>query len=266
MSLALVHCKRKLFRFLVCALTQLAVLTAATRVRGEPSTVDPSPTQATADQATAEPVRARTEDVRIAPLIGFGLPNLFNFGGLLKITPYLGMGINVGFIPTIRLTYYGQARVSYHEVDVYGRVFPFGGGFFLGSGFGYETAGATFTGNLNTSGYAHLLPPGTTLPNPFLYSSRANVGTWMLNPQVGYLYTSEVGFTIGFDIGVQIPISATRVNFQTQFTLPANISQPIADQVRTQLIDPTDTEVRNTLHSLGRTPIPTVNLRLGWFL
>ncbi len=204
--------------------------------------------------------------IRLGPMVGVGLPNLLSFGGLLKLTRYLGGGLNIGLIPTVRIKYYGQATLLYQEYDIFGRIFPFGGGFFLGAGVGYETVKGTMSDTMDTSSFTSLLPQGLSIPNPLTYQSTGTVKTMVLTPQIGYFYTTGIGFSLGIDIGAQVPIAPSQINFKSQLTLPANTPQQLVDQVHSQLLDPNDQKVRNTLQTIGRTPLPTINLRVGWLL
>ena len=209
---------------------------------------------------------AEFDRVRIGPLLGFGLPNLLNFGGLVRFNRYVGAGVNVGFIPTLKISYYGHALISYHEFDIHGRVFPFGGGAFVGVGMGYETARGTFRSSTDISSYLGLLPPGVNLPNPLIYESTAAIRTLILTPQLGYLYMSELGLSIGIDVGLQLPVTASKIDFSSHLGLPAGTPESLATQIRTQLLEPSDAAVRGTLYTIGRTPLPTINIRLGWLL
>ena len=204
--------------------------------------------------------------IRLGPMIGVGLPNLLSFGGLLKVTRYLGGGLNIGLIPTVRVSYYGQATLLYQEYDIYGRIFPFGGGFFLGAGAGYETVKGTMSDKMDTSSFSSVLPPGLSVPNPLVYQSSGTVKTLVLTPQIGYLYTTDIGFSIGVDIGAQVPIAPSQVTFKSQLTLPPGTPQQLVDQVHSQLLEPNNQKVRNTLQTIGRAPLPTINLRVGWLL
>src|SRR5512145_85664 len=130
--------------------------------------------------------------IRLGPMIGTGLPAILNFGALLKVTPYFGAGINVGMIPEIRLSYYGEATLAYREYDIFGRIFPFGGGLFVGVGVGYATAKGSFVDRFDTTPYASQVPPGISVPATLTYSSHGSVRTMVLTPQIGYFYTTQV--------------------------------------------------------------------------
>jgi hypothetical protein len=198
--------------------------------------------------------------------VGVGLPNLLNFGALLKLTRYFGAGLNIGLIPTVKISYYGQAKLAYQEYDIYGHIHPFGGGFFLGAGVGYESVQGTVSNTMDTSPYATLLPPGLVVPNPLTYQSSGTVKTLVLTPQIGYLYTTDIGFTLGIDIGAQVPIAPSQIKFQSQLVLPPTTPQQLVDQIHSQLLDPNDQKVRSTLQTIGRAPLPTFNLRVGWLI
>ena len=203
--------------------------------------------------------------IRLGPMVGVGLPNVLSFGGLLKLTRYLGAGINIGLIPTIRVSYYGDATLMYQEYDVFGRIFPFGGGFFLGAGVGYETVKGTMAKTIDTSTFADpLVMQALGISQMMTYQSAGSVKTMVLTPQIGYFYTTKIGFSIGLDVGAQLPIAPSEIKFSSQMTLPPN--QDVANQIRTQLRDPANQNVYSTLKTVGRTPLPTFNFRIGWLL
>jgi len=202
--------------------------------------------------------------VRLGMTVGVGLPNVFSVTGLFKITPYFGGGVNFGLIPTIRVSYYGEATIRYQEFDVFARVYPFGGGLFLGIGMGYENVRGTLSNTLDTSAFAAWIPPNIQVPNPIAYDSAGSLRSLILTPQIGYLHTTDIGFSFGIDVGAQIPVAPSDVSFNTRLTMPADTPQQVRDQVRSQLVEPNDEKVRDTLETIGRTPIPTVNLRVGW--
>ncbi|HET9958622.1 MAG TPA: hypothetical protein VFQ61_29215 [Polyangiaceae bacterium] len=196
---------------------------------------------------------------RIGPLVGFGLPNLINFGVTLKLTRYFGAGVNFGLIPQVRISYYGEAQVSYQEYDAYARVFPFGGGFFLGSGVGYAHARGSFRKDTDISDYAAQYP-ALNLPRTLSSTSQGSVQSMVLTPQLGYFQIFRGGFCAGADVGLQIPIAKSRTELDTR------VQQSVPEQAIERVVGPGEAEVRDTLKSVARTPIPTFNFRIGWML
>ncbi len=190
---------------------------------------------------------------RIGFLIGTGLPDLLSLGGTIKVTRYFGAGFNLGMIPTVKLSLYGDATISYHEYDLYGRVYPFGNAFFLGAGLGY----AKIVGTL-ANRYA-LTPEESAasgLASPVQIDSRGSVRTLVLTPQLGLLKTFSSGFSIGVNVGAQIPIAPSTVDYATH--VPPGVPE--------QLVTPNDDKVRSTLNTVGRTTLPTFDFKLGWLL
>ena len=68
------------------------------------------------------------------------------------------------------------------------------------------------------------------------------------------------GFTLGLDVGAQIPLAPSKVRFDTK--LPATIPQQVIDAY----VEPNNAKVRNTLDTVGRTILPTLNFRIGWLI
>jgi hypothetical protein len=194
------------------------------------------------------------DQFKIGPVAGIGIPSVISFGGTLKLTRFLGAGINVGLIPKVQLDYYGKATLSYQHYDIYGRLYPFGGGFFLGAGAGYATVDGTMTATYNSP----IAIAG--IPNSATYSGTGTVRTLMLTALIGYFYTTSIGFSIGVDAGAQIPIAPSEIKFASSVK-PDAAAMWVADQKKQA-----DDSVRSTLEKIGRTPLPTLNLRIGWIL
>ncbi|MEI9953471.1 MAG: hypothetical protein WDO74_31945 [Pseudomonadota bacterium] len=249
-----------------------APLPAESSEAAEPKPTESSPPPADAPSAPPKPVShavynpsSKDEDsggllgpIRIGVLVGTGLPEVANFGAQLKLTRFIGLGVNVGLIPTVKIRYYGEAAQAYQEYDAYGHIYPFGGSFFLGAGVGYVKIDGTL---LNRFNLADLQQPG--ISGSVDVTSNASVRTLVLTPQLGFLKIFDVGFAIGFDLGAQIPIASSQVEFNT---VAPGVPPVLADSVRTKYINPNDEKVRRTLNTVGRTPLPTFNFKIGWFL
>jgi hypothetical protein len=202
---------------------------------------------------------------RIGVLVGGGLPDLLTLGGMIKLTRYFGAGVNVGLIPTVKISLYGDATVAFQEYDLYGHIFPFGGAFFMGAGVGYANVHGTIANRytLSTMGtpseYAVAMAEGYRGSPTLEVDSQANVRTLVLTPQIGLLKTFQAGFSIGIDVGAQVPIAPSKVDFAT--TVPPGLPAPVVSSVTSA-----DAKVRSTLTSIGRTVLPTVGVKIGWLL
>jgi hypothetical protein len=174
---------------------------------------------------------------------------------MIKLTRYFGAGLNVGLIPAIKLSLYGDAELSYQEYDIYGRLFPFGGNLFVGAGVGYASIGGTFKSTHDVSAFQSVAP---NLPNPLFVASVGSVRTLVLTPTIGLLHTFGSGFTLGVDLGAQIPIAPSKTRFTTA------VPPSVPPQVVEQYVKPNDKKVQDTLDTVGRTILPTLNLKIGW--
>ena len=211
------------------------------------------------------PEESSSRVIRLGPMVGVGLPGLISIGGMLKLTSYLGFGVNMGFIPSMHISYYGEATLAYQEYDAYARVFPFGGGFFLGAGVGYATIKGTMKSKFDTTAYqAEAALAGIAVPNPLTYQSEGSVKTMIVAPQIGYFYTTDIGFSIGLDVGAQVPIAPSQVTYKSHLTLPAGTPSAVVSGIQSQYVAPNDKKVRDTLDTIGRSPYPTFNIKIGW--
>ena len=200
---------------------------------------------------------------RLGLLAGGGLPDLVSLGGQLKLTRFFGVGVNIGLIPTVKISYYGDATLAYQEYDAYAHLYPFGGAFFLGAGVGYEAVRGTVSSSYDLRPLkvqCAVAALCAQIPDSAPIDSQASVRTLVLTPQIGFLKIFGSGFALGVDIGAQIPIAPSKVDFAT--TVPSYVPQIFRDQY----ITPNDQKVRATLDKIGRTPLPTFNLKIGWFL
>ena len=82
----------------------------------------------------------------------------------------------------------------------------------------------------------------------------------MLTALMGYFYTTSIGFSFGIDAGAQIPIAPSQVKFESDPIpgVPAMVTDPFTK--------PLDASVTESLEKIGRTVLPTINLRIGWIL
>lgn len=197
---------------------------------------------------------------RIGPVVGVGLPALLSFGGMMKLTPYFAAGLDIGIVPEVHFVYYGDATVSYQQADLYAHIHPFGGGFFLGAAVGYANVRGTYEDEFDVSAYASQFPPGFDTRATLPYTSEATVQTLVLIPQLGYFHTFKSGFSFGVDAGLQIPIAPSEISFESR------VDSDIPDAVVERYMQPTDERVRETLERVGRTVLPTFNIRMGWLL
>ena len=239
----------------------------------------PPPTTPDAVQPSATPAQATNDSdsgkndtdglfgpFRLGVLAGGGLPEVLSLGAQIKLTRFFGAGVNVGLIPTVKIAYYGQATLAYQEYDAYAHIYPFGGSFFIGAGAGYATIRGTVATQYSLASYQAACPVPMAcsgIPSSIDVNSEATVRTLVLTPQIGFMHIFGSGFALGIDVGAQVPIAPSKVDFSTVAT---KLPPALQSVVQTQYINPNDEKVRTTLDKIGRTPLPTFGLKIGWFL
>lgn len=166
--------------------------------------------------------------MRIGPMLGAGFPGFMTVGANARIAKLIGVGFNYGYSPEVSVS---SIAISGWNMEGYARIYPFKSPFFVGAGVGAQK----LSGKSSQSG-------GT---------AAGSVATTYVAPTVGFMWTWDFGLAVGFDVGVQIPVSNTR-QYDATF---AGIAVPDS-----QLKDLDD-----TLKKIGTTPIPVLNaLRIGF--
>lgn len=183
------------------------------------------------------------------------MPNLLSVGAQLSIAGYVALGANFGFIPKLRIPLYGEATLNYEEYDAYARIYPFGALFFVGCGVGYDRIEGTLDTTLDTSAFVGRVPGAR---GTLRVQHAASISTFIVTPQIGLFKTFKSGFSVGVDVGAQGPIAPSEIEFET--SVPSWVSPTIIDQV----VTPSEDEVRETLRRVGRSVVPTLNLKIGW--
>ena len=124
--------------------------------------------------------------VRFGPLAGAGiLARPIAIEGFVKIYKLVGLGLEYAFLPKVTLD---SVDVSAYSIGADARLFAFSGSFFLGAGFGYQSATGT---------------------NDLLGSATAT--SLYITPRLGWLVVFDFGLALGLDLGVTIPIGANLV-------------------------------------------------------
>jgi hypothetical protein len=163
--------------------------------------------------------------VRIGAIAGVGFPHLLAIEGMLKLGNVVALGAEYGVLPGTSIA---GIRANLWSVAADARLFPFGGGFFLGVRAGRQHVG------IETS--VTVAPLGSA-------SEALDVDSWFVNPGLGFLWTSRNGFTLGVEAGVQIPLVAA-----TTSTLPLALVP----------------DAQHAAETLGHRWLPTIDLvRIG---
>jgi len=195
-----------------------------------------------AARASGEEAESRPP-VRPGAMIGLvSLPRPIDAEVFVRIVDIFGVGLGYSdfpaFIANPLLELVGaksdstDARLDqFNAFDLDLHVFPFRGRFFVGSSFGRQSLKGAVTENT-------ALGPQT---------ATVDLTTWYATPRVGWIWTFEHGFFLGFALGVQFKLGADKT-----VTVPPSATPDIRNRV-------------DNLADLGSSyPLPSLHLRLGW--
>lgn len=208
--------------------TLLAMALVAVSVRAEPAPLQSvQPSIGFAGEAAAGP---REHHVGVlASFAGATQP----IRGELVFRPasWVSLGFGMGGVPSalgdplLQAGGVKQGQLSSWSADASLLLHPFRGSFFLGASLGHMSLDAQ----------------APTQAGPVSVS----VATQYVSPRLGWLATWDSGFSLGFDVGAQLPLSP-----EVTAVAPAG----------------KQSNVESLARSLAALPLPTVGLRLGWML
>lgn len=183
---------------------------------------------------------------RVGPTVSFTIPHLLNYGIEGTWNKTFGGGITFSdFSQEVE-----DIELGIGHWDVRFRWHPFQGSFFVGAAYGNQTLGAKLTTDLDVS--------GTQVPATF----DINVNTTFLTPHLGWFATWDSGFTLGFELGYQMAMSADADD--TQITL-GGVNTAAAEQSEDYKKNKKDIEDQAEL--IGEKSLPYLALlKLGWML
>jgi hypothetical protein len=175
-----------------------------TTVLAPGSTLSPNPPAR--EQPVSIPPPPGEKPVRVGVLGSVGFPDPFSLEAFVKMRGLVSFGAEGGFLTSVTLP---SVDVSMWSVSADMRVYPFHSAFFLGL----------------RGGYQHLAASTTLVVPPYGSANEAlTMDSGYLNPRLGFLWTLHSGFTVGIDLGVQVPVVRS---FST--TLPEEVALLVRD-------------------------------------
>jgi hypothetical protein len=203
--------------------------TALAELANDPAKAEPSKPAGAAEHVPHDQPRADDRSLDIGVLGGIGFPRPLAIEPVVGLGRTVMIGVEGSALPT---TTVGGVGVRMWGVAGDVRLFPFRGAFFVGLRGGYQ----------QISGDATLTATGIGS-----YTESVEVGTWFVNPRVGFLWVAKP-FAIGLDAGLQVPIATTVSRSSLLFMV-----SPQADA-----------QITTTTNLLGRSVLPTLDLlRVG---
>ena len=190
--------------------------------------------------------------LRVGPTIQIGLPHLVNYGLDLLYKKTWGVGFSTGKYSTSL----SSTNIQLANWDLRGRWHPWNGSFFLGAAYGQQELFGEAKQNLALTANGVSLTVPTTL--------QVDVKTNYLTPHLGWFAVWDSGLTLGFELGLQIPVtSSDSVNVAFSNVSP---SQEASVKASSQYLS-AKKKVDDAAKLLGKQVFPYITLiRLGWLL
>ncbi len=137
--------------------------------------------------------------VRVGPTFAIGFPHVITYGVDVLWEHLLSGGISTG---KTRITAFKPLDASVSSLDVRLRWHPWLGSFFLGVAYGNQTIDASAA----AQDLAVTLPGGVKRKVTASFEADARTTYW--TPHLGWFTVYDFGLTLGFELGLQMPIKA----------------------------------------------------------
>jgi hypothetical protein len=135
----------------------------------------------------------------LGPMVSLGAINALGVGVHARYGEHLGFGMDYQWVPTLT---FGDASAGWSLVTAEARWYPFGGAFWMGGGFAYQSFNAAVVGHMNGA--------DVTL--------RGHLGMPAFKFGLGFM--GHDGFVMGIDLDVNLPLGTSHVSFD-KLTGPA---------------------------------------------
>ena len=157
-----------------------------------PASETPLPSASPASVYTAE---GALGSFRAGPSFGVGVPDGLRLGAFMKWRGLIAAGVAASVLPSTSIPVL-DGKITRASGEVFARLHPFRNAFFLGVAGGYAQTKATLSETVVVYNQTQSL------------ETRALANAFYVAPNVGFQWMLPVGLTIGFDVGVEIPIGA----------------------------------------------------------
>jgi hypothetical protein len=179
--------------------------------------------------------------VRVGPTFGLGAPDGLRFGVFAKWRGLLAAGGAFSYLPDTPVPGI-EASVRRVSGEAFARVHPFHGAFFLGLAGGYAQTKGTMSEERMAFRQVQRV------------DAHAYASTVYLAPHLGFQWMLPMKLTVGFDVGVEIPIVSDAPAFDAAkygLVLPIEGKGSVADATR----------------YVAQSPIPVIHfLEIGYAL
>ncbi len=193
-------------------------------------------------------------ELRIGPSIGLSIPHPYNYGIDAIYKGKFGFGFTTGKYQASQSFEDVEVELQMTHWDVRVRWFPWEKNFFLGLGYGSQTIYVSAAENLefSSNGFSFAVP----------VVGEIEATTTYILPHVGWFLVWDCGFSMGFELGLQVPTgNDLAYNFGFS-TVTASQFEEIKKQKDYKDLE---TEIKDAGDLLAKTILPHITLiKLGW--
>lgn len=174
----------------------------------------------------------------------------------LIFNPMFTLGFNFGGFAYTFATQPNSTPVSILDGNIRARWHPFSGVFFLGLIGGLQRVAGSQSGNYT------ITDPVLGTPVAIPASGGVSILSPHLTPHLGWIFTTNSGFTFGIELGVQVPVRSTS---SVSISIDDPAYTPYVELVQaTQSYKDAQAQIEDTASKIGNIPLPYFVLRWGW--
>jgi hypothetical protein len=160
--------------------------------------------------------------VRTGPTVGFGAPDGVRVGAFAKWQGLLAGGGAFSYLPTMAIPGM-DASVVRVSGEAFARIHPFHGAFFLGVAGGYAQTKGT------------MAQTQVAFRQNQRVETHAYASALYVAPNLGFQWMLPLHITVGFDLGVEIPVVSSGPDFDASkygLVIPIEAKGAVADATR----------------------------------
>ncbi len=173
-----------------------------------------------------------------------------------RFTPKWSMGLGAGGFALNSLKIGNlPVKLSIGAIDARLRWYPWSKSFYMGAALGVQR----FSGQATDS--IPVTVSGTTVNIPT--TVKVDINSLYVTPQLGWLWIWDSGFLLGFDLGVQVPISPKTTLEITSDNRVANVALALVQE--TAQFKKLEKDITDAGDKIGKIPLPAITVfRIGW--
>jgi len=186
--------------------------------------------------------------IQSGPSLTLGIPHALNLAYDGRLTPEYSAGLSLG---GLNVPLQNGITLGISNAELRGRWHPWGGSLFVGAMLGGQTIYGKGSRSITV----------TPVYSPMINAEAKVTGAY-LTPHFGWLWIFGSGFTLGFELGLQLPLSSkTTITTSSKDPLAAEFMTVIQASPEYQKLE---SDIEEGANKIGKLKIPYSAFRIGW--